>query len=97
MSKADPSLLTIPVALPPNIRQWSSNHVQTFLKANQEEYDLSDEHISAIRKEQVNGRALLRQNEGSLRRYGIPDGPVLCIMDLITEVKRNKGILKPGK
>lgn len=94
MSEAPP---TIPDTLPPNIQHWSTNDVETFLAANKNEYRLGDEHISAIQRADIDGRALISLEKQDLRDCGIPIGPVVRLVGLINELKREKGIFKLGK
>ena len=78
MSEADPSPLTIPLTLHPNVKSWTSNHVETFLKANKVEYQLVDEYLSAIRREEVNGRVSQHHGaKGCLLSVGL--GPPIYI------------------
>lgn len=97
MSEANTNALVIPHILLPDISKWSSADVETFLKANKDEYQLADGHISAIRTAEVNGRAMVRLVEQNLRNCGLPEGPALCIVGLIDELKKAKALRKPGK
>ena len=81
----------VPADLPDDVKSWKQAHVQSYLKANQEEYDLDDEDLQVLFKEKIRGRALIGLTVEELMAVGLTLGSAKCISQLITALKVAKG------
>ena len=79
----------IPLTLQSNIESWSSNDIGTFLKVNNDEYQLTA--VPSEKRKSMTELCFGQVEEAGFRDYGIPDRSATCI---ITEFKKEN---KPTK
>ncbi|KAF8448289.1 hypothetical protein BGX38DRAFT_1270300 [Terfezia claveryi] len=88
--------LTIPFSLPEDVKQWTEDHVATFLMENNGVYKLKVQHIEVIKKQEVNGLGLLDLTAEDSERWGIPGWPAKIIVQLVNKLKVTKGQANPA-
>ncbi|CAG8677760.1 5041_t:CDS:2 [Acaulospora morrowiae] len=78
--------------LPDNVKQWTPDHVEQFLRSRIGDSNYNQADIDKIRNQGLDGRAFLRLSEEKLTRknslYELKSSPAEGIMELVEELNR---------
>ena len=80
----------IPSGFPKNINEWTEEYVATFLAENGVR---NNGYMDVIKKEAIDGEALLYLNAGDYERWSIPGAQANKIVRLVNNLKKGASLV----